>query len=467
MNNKNSSDLSRKSFLKKLGVASAAFSGVPFLSGSAQKNRQLLSADRFRSQSGTASEPINIAVIGAGLMGQGNVSTALQHSGIKLVAACDLYDSRLQRCNELWGNDVKTTRNYQEILENRDVDAVIIASSDHWHKRHAIDALESGKAVYLEKPMVQHVEEGYDLIEAESSADQPLIVGSQRTSSILYEKARDLLSEGKIGDLNFVEAYWDRFSAIGAWQYSIPPDAGEHNVDWNRFRQGMDPMPFDATHFFRWRNYDDYGTGVAGDLFVHLFSGLHLITGSLGPDSVMATGGLRHWHDGRDAEDVMLGLFNYPKTNQHPEFTLSLRVNFADGSGGGSRIRLVGNEGEIEIGWNYVALRTSELSRRPGHTIGDFSEATQEEFLEQYEERYPEERARIIEPNEFVYRAPDGYNDRYDHFGFFFDAIRNGTDILQDAEFALRACGPALLANKSHREGRIVQWDPETMTFSA
>jgi len=446
-----------------MGAASAALSGIPFLNSSAASPSEFLERKDFKKRSYSANDRINVALIGAGLMGQGDLNTALQHDGIEMVAACDLYDSRLTRCRELYGTHIFTSTDYRDVLERPDVDAVIVATSDHWHERITADALFSGKAVYLEKPMVQHLEEGKRLIEAEEEADQPLLVGSQRTSSIIYEKARDLLQAGEIGKLNFVEAYWDRLSAIGAWQYSIPPSAGEHNVDWETYRRGMDQMPFDAKHFFRWRNYDDYGTGVAGDLFVHLFSGLHMITGSIGPQTVMATGGLRHWFDGRDAEDVMLGLYDYKESDAHPGFSLSLRVNFADGSGGGSSIRLVGNEGELVIGWNQLTLRKSDMPDEPGFTINDFSEATQQEFLEMYEERYPEQRASIIEPREFVYRAPDGYNDRYDHFGFFFDAIRNSTPLMQDSTFGLRAYGPALLTNISHREKKMINWNPLSM----
>lgn len=464
MSKQNKPNLSRKSFIKKLGMASAAISGVPFLAASKTgSNQQLLKPRLFTHKTFAANDQINVALIGAGIMGQGNLSTALQHSGVKVVATCDLYSSRLHRTREEHGEHLFTTMDYREILEREDVDAVIVATPDHWHERIAVDALEAGKAVYLEKPMVQHIEEAERLIDAEQRTGIPLLVGSQRTSSIIYEKAGDLLRAGEIGKLNFVEGYWDRLSAIGAWQYSIPPSAGEHNVDWDMYRKGLDRMPFDATHFFRWRNYDDYGTGVAGDLFVHLFSGLHMITGSNGPDTVMATGGLRHWHDGRDAEDVMLGLFNYPENEQHPNFSLSLRVNFADGSGGGSRIRLVGSEGELEIGWDRVTLRKSKLPDRPGHTLSNFSEAVQEEYLEYYEERYPETRAQIIEPDEFVYRVPEGYNDRYDHFGYFFDAIRNGTDLMQNSTFGLRACGPALLTTRSHREKQMLSWNPDSM----
>ncbi|MEX0661111.1 MAG: Gfo/Idh/MocA family oxidoreductase [Balneolaceae bacterium] len=462
MADKKKDGLSRKSFIHKMGAASAAMVGVPFLAGSKKSQQEFIDLKSFTNYR-SANDNINIALIGAGSMGQGDLATALEHSGTKVVAACDLYTSRLERCKQNWGDDVFTTKDYREILERDDVDAIINATTDHWHKDITIAALEKDIPVYLEKPMVQKIEEAFPVIEAENNSSAPLIVGSQRTSSILYEKARDLLNAGEIGKLNFVEAYWDRFSAIGAWQYSIPPGVNGSDVDWKTYRKGMDDMDFDPKHFFRWRNYDQYGTGVAGDLFVHLFSGLHLITGSTGPDSVMATGGLRYWDDGRDAEDVMLGLYNYPETEQHPNFSLSLRVNFADGSGGGSRIRMVGSEGEIEIGWDRVTLRKSSLPTKPGMSIGDFSDATREDYEEYYNERYPETRAQIIEPSEFVYRAPQGYNDRYDHFGFFFESIRDGKKVLQDGTFGLRAAGPALLANQAHDEKRVINWDPNKM----
>lgn len=463
MDKKLRSDLSRKSFLKKLGTASTAVLGFPFLAKGTSVNENFLHRNYPAGKTYAANDQINLALIGAGGMGQGNTHTALRVDGVELVASCDLYDSRLERSKEHWGNDIFTTKDYHEILDRDDVDAVIIATSDHYHERIAKDALAAGKAIYLEKPMVKNIEEGHALIEAEKNAQVPLIVGSQRTSSILYEKARDLIEAGEIGELNFVEGYWDRRSAVGAWQYSIPPSASEDNVDWDTYRAGMPDIPFDAKHFFRWRNYDDYGTGVAGDLFVHLFSGLHMIIGSTGPEKIMSTGGLRYWNDGRDAEDVVLGIFDYPETGNHPAFNLSLRVNFADGSGGGSRIRLAGSEGIIDINWNNITLRKWNAPERPGVSIGDFSEDTREEYQKYYQERYPESRAKIIEPNEFVYRAPDGYDDRYDHFVNFFNAIRNGDSILQDSTFGLRACGPALMSTVSLRENRVVNWNPTTM----
>src|SRR5579872_3963645 len=183
-----------------------------------------------------------------------------------------------------------------------------------------------------------------------SSAPAILQVGSQRVSSIVYKKAKELLASGAIGDLNMVEAWWDRNSAIGAWEYSIPPDASTQTIDWDRFQGRAPHVPFDPKRVFRWRCYRDYGTGVAGDLFVHLFSGMHFVTGAIGPTRVYSTGGLRFWKDGRDVPDVLLGLYDYPKTEKHPAFNLSLHVNFVDGAGESSGFRFVGTEGIMSIG---------------------------------------------------------------------------------------------------------------------
>ena len=245
---------------------------------------------------------------------------------MKLVAVADCYDGRLAHSKELWGNDVFTTRDYKEILARKDIDAVIIGTPDHWHKQVAVDAMKAGKDVYCEKPMIHVYADGPEMIETARSTNRILQIGSQRVSSIIYAKAKELLASGAIGQLNMVTARWDRNSSMGAWNYTVPLDASPETCDWPRFLGTAPKIPFNAEHFFQWRKWKAYGTGVAGDLFVHLFSGTHFITGSNGPTRAMATGGLRFWKDGRDADDVLLGLFDYREG-----FNLSLRVNFVDG----------------------------------------------------------------------------------------------------------------------------------------
>ena len=165
----------------------------------------------------------------------GDAQTALRVPGVEIVAVADVYDGRLTRSKEMWGDAIFTTRDYREVLARADVDAVIIATPDHWHARMAIDAMKAGKDVYLEKPMVQDVDEGPRVIEAAQATERILQVGSQRVSSIIYAKARELFKSGAIGELNFVEAWWHRNSAMGAWQYTIPPDASTETCDWDRF----------------------------------------------------------------------------------------------------------------------------------------------------------------------------------------------------------------------------------------
>src|SRR6476620_190024 len=159
-------------------------------------------------------------------------------------------------------------------------------------------------------------------------------VGSQRVSSIVYKKAQELLAAGEIGKLNMVNAVYDRQSAIGAWEYTMPNDATPGTVDWDRYIEGMNKIPFDPKKFFWWRNYKEFGTGVAGDLFVHLLSGTHVITDSKGPNAIFASGQLSYWKDERNVPDVMTGILQYPETTAHPSFQLTLQVNFISGTGG-------------------------------------------------------------------------------------------------------------------------------------
>lgn len=391
---------------------------------------------------------------------------ALKVPGVKLVAVADIYQGRLTRSKELWGNDLFVTRDYREILARPDVDAVIVATPDHWHDRIGIAAMNAGKDVYCEKPMVQKVEFGLPVVEAQKTTGRIFQVGSQRVSSIIYEKARDLYRAGALGQLNTVEAWWDRNSAIGAWQYSIPPDATPETVDWDTFLGRAPKRPFEPIRLFRWRNYQDYGTGVAGDLFVHLFSGIHFVTGVIGPSRIFASGGLRFWKDGRDVPDVLMGVFDYPETPTHPAFNLFLRVNFVNGVGEDSGFRFTGNDGMMTIGYNGVTLAKHPRETEPGYTVGTFPQAVQDEYLKQYHVKYPVTRptAAAMKPADVEeYAAPRGYSDNYDHFDRFFTSVRSRHPVVEDATFGLRACGPALLSNVSYFEQRVMEWDPETM----
>ena len=406
-----------------------------------------------------ANDHIQIALIGAGGQGQGDTKTAVQVPGVKLVAVADCYDGRLDRSKELWGQDIFTTRDYNEILARKDIDAVIIGTPDHWHKQASIDAMKAGKDVYCEKPMIHLYADGPEMIETARKTNRIIQVGSQRVSSIVYARAKELLASGAIGQLNMVTARWDRNSAMGAWSYTVPPDASTETCDWPRFLGTAPKIPFNSEHFFQWRKWKAYGSGVAGDLFVHLFSGTHFITGTHGPTRAMATGGLRFWKDGRDVPDVMLGLFDYREG-----FNLSLRVNFVDGGEESEGLIFTGSEGTMEITGNTVSVNRVPREKEPGYTIGTFTEAMQKRILADYRQKYPlthPEGAPLVGYEKYV--APEGYSDSYDHFKNFFASVRTRQPVVEDAVFGYRAAGAALLSNLSMERGAVVHWDPEAM----
>jgi predicted dehydrogenase len=409
-----------------------------------------------------ANDHIQIALIGAGGQGQGDTKVALEVPGVKLVAVADCYTGRLDHSKELWGDDIFTTRDYSEVLARKDVDAVIIGTPDHWHKQVAVDAMKAGKDVYCEKPMIHLYADGPEMIETAHKTKQIIQVGSQRVSSVIYIKAKELLAAGAIGQLNMVTARWDRNSSIGAWNYTVPLDASTETCDWPRFLGAAPQIPYNAEHFFQWRKWKAYGSGVAGDLFVHLFSGTHFITGSHGPTRAMATGGLRFWKDGRDVPDVMLGLFDYPEG-----FNLSLRVNFVDGGEENEGLIFTGSEGTMEIAGNSVIVSRTPLEKDPGLMIGTFTDAMQTRIREAYLEKYPLTHP-MGEPQLGYekYEAAHGYSDSYDHFRNFFASVRSRQPVVEDAVFGFRAAGAALLSNLSYERGAVVHWDPEAMKLT-
>lgn len=456
---------SRRKFLKQLTGTTLALGAGPLSSFAAQEKAE---AQILQYQKKiTSNDTINIGVIGMGIMGNHNAVSSLQVPGIKLVAACDLYTGRLERAKELYGKDIFTTNDYRKILERKDIDAVIIATCDQWHARITKDALKAGKHVYCEKPMVHYISEGLDVIKAQKESGKVMQVGSQYVSNIVFQKAHELYKSGEIGKLNMVNAVYDRQDALGAWEYTMPTDASPETVDWDRYIEGMKRIPYDPKKFFWWRNYREFGTGVAGDLFVHLLSGTHVITDSKGPEKIYASGQLCYWKDGRNVPDVMAGIMQYAETPEHSPFQLTLQVNFVSGTGGSETTRFVGDEGTIVIDGNGLTVHHSKMTEAPGiggwDALDTYPEAMQKELLKRYNEKYTADQQKRHDKPDMIYKAPKNFDAALQHHINFFDSVRNGTPVVEDAVFGFRAAAPALACNESYFKNKIIHWDPIQM----
>lgn len=404
-------------------------------------------------------DTLQIALIGAGGQGQGDTKWAAMMPGVKVVAVADCYTGCRERAKELWGQDIQATVDYNEILARKDVDAVIIGTPDHWHMQASVDAMNAGKDVYCEKPMIHVYEDGPKIIDTWRKTNRIMQIGSQRVSSIIYHKAKELLASGAIGELNMITVWYDRNSAQGAWEYTVPYDANPTTCDWERF-QGCAPRhAWDGERFFQWRKYKDYGSGVAGDLFVHLFSGVHLITNSMGPTRAFSTGGLRFWKDGRDVPDVMMSLYDYPQG-----FNLSVRTNFVDGGSESEGFVFTGSEGSMTIAGNGVSVSRVPREKEPGVRVTPFAEHVQKRMLEIYHDKYPvtHPTGPILDGEE-RYIAPQGYSDHYHHVYNWIQAIRTRQPVIEDPVFGFRAAGTALLSNVSYDSAQPAKWDPDGM----
>jgi predicted dehydrogenase len=417
-------------------------------------------------------DKVRIATIGMGIIGFIDTECALKVPGTELVAASDLYEGRRTHTKEVFGDKVETYVDYRDVLARKDVDAVLVCVPDFWHTKISCDAMRAGKAVYCEKPMVRVVEEGAEIINAQKETKAVFQVGSQYASSVVYDKVKELIAKGTIGAVNSIEARYNRNSSLGAWQYSIPTDASPKTVDWDRFLGSSPRLPFDPVRFFRWRNYRDYGTAVAGDLFVHLLTGIHHATNAIGPTRIVGMGGQRYWKDGRDVYDIILGLLDYPQTDAHPAFTLALQTNFEDGGGGNTLFRFVGSDGVIDVNFSKLTINrtgiaptTTDEVLHGYNSVKTFSRAEQKAFGEKYRAEHPspvEPKSKAREKPE-TFSAPAGYDERYDHFVNFFKAVRGEKPVYEDALFGLRAAAPALLCNESYYQGKLVGWDPVNM----
>ncbi|HUO34445.1 MAG TPA: Gfo/Idh/MocA family oxidoreductase [Candidatus Acidoferrum sp.] len=400
------------------------------------------------------SDQIRFASIGTGTRGCELLHATLAVPGVECVAVSDLYDSRHEAAQEAVQKKVPATRNYKEVLDRKDVDAVIIAVTDHQHRRVVVDACAAGKDVYCEKPMSHKVEEGFAIVEAVQKGNRILQVGSQRVSSIVYEKAHEIYMSGALGDVFYIEGATDRNSPSGAWVYPIPPDASEQTIDWRQFLVGAPQRPFDPVRFFRWRCFTDYGEGLAGDLFVHLLSGILFVQGrNDAPQKARTAGGLFRWKDGRDFPDVIETLYDYPDQR------ILLRCNLNNAET--ESIVFQGTKGTLLISGQTLTFTPQNTTPEPEtYSIKGWPERLRAEYLAQWDKQHPQPGPLDYSVTESEsYAAPEGYSDVSAHLANFFNSVRTRKTPVENEVFGNHAAIGCHMANYSYFKDTIATWD--------
>src|SRR6267378_3919329 len=329
------SDFTRRQFLKR----SAGFAGAATIAPKLLIDPNPIPALSYVPPS----DRVRFGIIGIGMQGSGLLTNALTLPGIECVAAADLWDGRHTLAKEICNNPkLFTTRKYQELLDNKEIECIIAAVPDHWHKRVVVDATSAGKDIYCEKPMSHTAAEGFEMAAAQQKTGRIVQIGSQRVSSVIYAKAKELIAQGAIGDVCLVEGSLGRNDPTGAWEYPPPTDLSPQTLDWDTWQGTVPKRAFDPLIYARWRCWKEYGTGVAGDLLVHLVSGILFGLGlNEPPKRAMAMGGILRWKDGRNMPDVHASLFEYGSL---PVYT---RLNL--GAESPEVVRFQGSKGILEV----------------------------------------------------------------------------------------------------------------------
>ena len=407
-----------------------------------------------------ASDRVRFGIIGVGMQGSGLLATSIKLPGVECAAACDLYDGRQTLAREIVDAGLPTTRRYQEVLENKDIDSIIAAVPDHWHKQIVGDAVSAGKDIYCEKPMSHTAAEGFEMAAAQHRTGRIVQIGSQRVSSAIYAKAKELIAAGAIGELCLVEGTLGRNDPTGAWEYPPPTDLSPQTLDWDTWQGTAPKRAFDPLVYARWRCWKEYGTGVAGDLLVHLISGiLFALNLNEPPSRAMAMGGILRWKDGRNMPDVHAALFEYHGVPVYARLNL--------GTESPEVVRFQGSKGLLEV-TEYQVTYSPQLGvdTSPSYYAFSFPKAMREGYLKQWHAEHDPVPGREPLEGSTIYRGPS-YDEVKPHLLRFFDAVRTRTPVTEDAVFGNHAALACHMANESYFRKSAVWLDPATKTIKS
>ncbi|MBN1338222.1 MAG: Gfo/Idh/MocA family oxidoreductase [Bacteroidales bacterium] len=384
---------------------------------------------------------------------------------------CDIYDLNAERgmkaCanTHRLGSDGETGpapvryRSYRELLAAPDIDAVIIATPDHWHGLMTIEAARAGKHVYCEKPMTWTVPETYEVVNAVKENNIVFQLGHQNRQTESYFRAREAFNKGVLGKVTLVEVTTNRNDPNGAWVYSIDKEAGSHNIDWEQF---IGPAPwheFSLERFFRWRCWWDYSTGLSGDLFTHEYDAMNQILGLGIPHSAMASGGIYFFKDGRTVPDILQQVFEYPERDMTLVYSASLASNKMRGR------MIMGHDAWMEVDSNlriYADPNSTQYAEKIREGIIDpalplfsyTSGAKHVDAITSPTEQYFAGRGLL-----YTFRGDKRYDTTHLHIRDWLDCIRGGGMPQCNIDAGFEEAITAHMGTLSYLQNRKVYWD--------
>ena len=442
----------RRQFLQTSGLSLASL---------AASKPVLLQAQAFDStKPSSEGDRFRFGIIGVGMEGSGVLENAIALPGVECVGAADLYDGRHTLAKQITGNpNLFTTRRYDELLQRKDVDCILAAVPDHWHKRVVVDACNAGKDIYCEKPMSHTAPEGFEMVQAAEKNNRIVQIGSQRVSSALCAKARELYAAGTIGDIEMVELTYGRNSPTGAWQYPPPFDLSPANLDWDTWLNEAPKIPFNPDRFARWRCWKEYGTGVGGDLMVHLISGmLYTLGWNEAPRSASALGGIFRWKDGRNMPDFHTVLFDY--------HGIPVYVRLDLGSATPEIARFLGPKGVMEA--QSTSLRVFPQTGKdtsPSYYSSSFPAKMRAEYVSQWNAQHPRHLGHEPLTDNMAYEGPD-WDDLKPHLWNFFQATKTRKQVAENGVFGNHAALACHMANASYFQKKQVFWNEESHSIT-